>query len=1115
KSCLAELGKIFRARRAAIFQFRENFTTLNGIMEWCDKGVSCLLPEFGNFDSGNFQWWVYKLQNSENIIIEDITTLPAEADQEKQFFEAAKIKSVIAFPLQVDYEMFGFVVLDMSDVKSKITDFEIQFLRFIADMISLYFYRMQIGKVVQDIEQRYRDLIELTYSAVVIHRDGKILYINQKGAELVGATNSSEIVGKSIFSFVHPADSNLLKQRFNKDSGNRIFPLVEQKHIKLDGEVLYIEVASMVMNYQGKNAYLSVVRDISHRKKVEIALKESEQRYRTLFESSPEGIILIDLSGKVLMANHTAFLIFGFKNIEEMMETSIDSLYYVVPEHKSLAIEKTREIIDTGVVNRFIINARTKQKNIITIEMHNSLIRDNEGNPTAIMGFFHDITHQKRMENELRESKERYQLLVDNQIDLVVKVDREGRFLFVSPSYCETFGKTEDELLGKHFMPLVHEDDREKTEQAMKNLYVPPYTCSVEQRAMTKNGWRWLSWIDKAILDKNNQVLEIIGLGRDIHEKKMMEFKLRASEERFRELAELLPEIVFEMDLEGNFTFVNRIAFDKTGYSPDDLEKGINVMNLVIPEEGNRAKENMEKNIKGEFVENREYTLVRKDGITFPVIARTTNIKHNGRVVGIRGIINDISDLKQAEDALRISEQRFRDIIERSIDGYYFINTKGEIVYLNAAAEKIFRFLNNEMNNKELFHYFESDSKLLESMRKKFSQIMGGKTESWDEIELQDSVNKTYWIGYNGRRVIENGIVIGIEGFVKDITKQKMSEIELRNSEARYRTLFKNIPYEVFNLNSNGHFRDANVQFLKKWGNLLKKKTFKSPNELLLYKTIQQLVDKIRVSGKAVQHEFEIKENNESIFYRLIISPIVPSENFIIGFVGLNIDITDQIEAIEKTKNFSARLVQIQEDEREHISREIHDNLGQILTALKFELTTAESALNTDIELSHKKLSDSHKTLSKAIIEARNLCSSLRPHLLDDFGLDIALKDYLKEFSQKWKFDVDMRIDTISGLLKKDEEISLYRVAQEALNNILKYAKATKVFVELYKQNDKIVLLIKDNGRGFDIQRINNSNQLHLGLIGMRERVEYLNGEFIVNSEISKGTEIKAVIPAK
>ena len=112
--------------------------------------------------------------------------------------------------------------------------------------------------------------------------------------------------------------------------------------------------------------------------------------------------------------------------------------------------------------------------------------------------------------------KKNYRLLVENQNELVVKIDLEGRFLFVSPSYCNVFGKTEQELLGQSFWPLVHEDDLEAAMQALRDVQKPPYTTYTEQRALTKSGWLWLSWSDKAIRDEHGAVVAIIGVGRDV-----------------------------------------------------------------------------------------------------------------------------------------------------------------------------------------------------------------------------------------------------------------------------------------------------------------------------------------------------------------------------------------------------------------------------------------------------------------------------------------------------------------------------------------------------------------------------------------------------------------------
>ncbi|MFO7729067.1 MAG: PAS domain S-box protein [Desulfonatronovibrio sp.] len=143
-----------------------------------------------------------------------------------------------------------------------------------------------------------------------------------------------------------------------------------------------------------------------------------------------------------------------------------------------------------------------------------------------------DITQRKNYEEALRRSEAKYRLLIENQTDLVVKVDPEGKFEFVSKSYCDLFGKEEDELLGQNFMPLVHEDDQEKTAQAMQKLYEPPYCCYLEQRVFTRNGMRWLAWSDKAILDDENNVVSIVGVGRDITDVKKAESDRLAMERR-------------------------------------------------------------------------------------------------------------------------------------------------------------------------------------------------------------------------------------------------------------------------------------------------------------------------------------------------------------------------------------------------------------------------------------------------------------------------------------------------------------------------------------------------------------------------------------------------------
>ncbi|HVP67743.1 MAG TPA: PAS domain S-box protein [Anaeromyxobacteraceae bacterium] len=141
-----------------------------------------------------------------------------------------------------------------------------------------------------------------------------------------------------------------------------------------------------------------------------------------------------------------------------------------------------------------------------------------------------DVGARRQAEQALRRSEQRYRHLVENQQDLIVEADVDGRVRFASPSYCRLFGKSIEEVVGQHFMPLVHAEDRGATLQALEKLFLPPHTCTVEQRAMTPGGWRWLAWSDQAVLDENGEVVSIVAVGRDVTTQRAMEERLRQSE---------------------------------------------------------------------------------------------------------------------------------------------------------------------------------------------------------------------------------------------------------------------------------------------------------------------------------------------------------------------------------------------------------------------------------------------------------------------------------------------------------------------------------------------------------------------------------------------------------
>jgi len=270
----------------------------------------------------------------------------------------------------------------------------------------------------------------------------------------------------------------------------------------------------------------------------------------------------------------------------------------------------------------------------------------------------HEIELRKQAVEALRESEERYRLLIENQTDMVVKFNTQGELLFVSPSYCKTFDKTQDELLGKKFIPLIHEDDRETVERAIGKAYQPPYTGYVEERAKTRDGWRWQAWLNTAVLNEASEVEAIVAVGRDITDQKQTGDALRKSEEKLRTIIEHTNELFYIHDKEHTLTYVSQTSEDLFGYTPEEMmikwtelatDNPINQKGLEITEKGIAT---------GEKQASYLLELEKKDGTKVLLEIDESPVKDaTGKVVAISGAARDVTEQKRTEQRLLKSEK--------------------------------------------------------------------------------------------------------------------------------------------------------------------------------------------------------------------------------------------------------------------------------------------------------------------------------------------------------------------------------------------------------------------------------------------------------------------------
>ncbi len=398
------------------------------------------------------------------------------------------------------------------------------------------------------------------------------------------------------------------------------------------------------------------------RKQAVQKLLESEKTYREIYNASSEAIFIFNIeTGKILDVNQATLEMFQ-DSYENVLQTNVNDL---VADNGLLDKRTFIEIIQLAVEAPQDLEIRLAkpggEKFWAEITLKKAMIYGAE----RVIGIFRDISVRKDSEQLLKENEEKYRMIVEGQNDLIVKVDTNRKLLFVSLSYCKMFGKTEEELFGEEFVPMVHEEDKVSTQLAMEKLFKPPYSCYLEQRAKTKDGWRWLAWSNNAILNEQGEVSEIVGVGRDITYQKMVENALRESEERFRSIVQNLSDVVFLLDENANIKYVTPSSVEYLGLAVEEM-LGYNLKELIHPDDRWLAEENIQLHINGS-----DYTIPYEVRMKYSNTSyRVFEVKSQSMLnhPSVRSIIFTVSDItdrkimeKQILDAIIKTEEKERE----------------------------------------------------------------------------------------------------------------------------------------------------------------------------------------------------------------------------------------------------------------------------------------------------------------------------------------------------------------------------------------------------------------------------------------------------------------------
>ncbi len=944
---------------------------------------------------------------------------------------------------------------------------------------------------------------------------------------------------------------------------------VRQELAAMEEGRTFLEAEFTVRTYRSENTPVSIrwqvvpgyehdygrifisVFDLTEKKETENAAKRSATQYRELADSITDFFYAMDNDLKYTYWNTASQRILGFTSKQVIGK----SIYELFPEIKGTEAEKAyREVLKTGTPQsldyKYSINGKD---HIFELSVYPSM------GGTSV--FAKDITERIQIQDALKESEERFRSIFEQAATGMVTGTDFGGFSQVNPAFCHMLGYTVDEMMRLSIAEITHPDDREATKlEIMEVASGRKQVIRMEKRYIRKDGCTvWGHTTAVWIFDERRRPAYFIAIIQDITEQKHFEAALEQSEERFRLLFEKAPLSYQSLDRNGFFIDVNQTWLETLGYSREEVI-GHWFGDFMTPASQEAVKRKFPQFLKAGEIHNAEFEMIRKDGA--PIL-----VSFDGRIGYDREdkfkqthcIFIDISERRRAEEALRESEQRYRNLFENSPVSLWeedFSQLKQHLAdlknagvndlrtYLTEHPEEVWKCVSMvrilDINNRTVKLYGAKNKKELLG---NLNRIAGENTleTHLDSILAVDN-NSLYFemeainTDLRGKKLyvaLKWSVIPGYEQTyervlvsIQDITRLKLMQEKLLETADLLTKTFDSMSEAIMVVDfSNRTIISCNAAVKEVFGYMPEELKGKNTRVLHIddehYLKFEELIGS-NINQPEVNHwEYKLRrKDGKIIFTEHAVSPLKTSNGQKSVLVSVVRDVTERKKNLDQLRKsqrqlraLAARLQDIREDERKTIAREIHDDLGQALTVMQIDLLWFLNHLSEDKEVILRKIKFLSKFIDITVEKVQSITRELRPSLLDNLGLEAALEWEGKEFQKRSGILCEVSLRNSKLELNTKISTNLYRIFQEALTNIIRHAQATHVEVKLKESSGEIRLSIKDNGIGIDEERINSSESL--GLLGMQERANSLAGKLIIESIKNQGTTIEAVVPIK
>lgn len=712
--------------------------------------------------------------------------------------------------------------------------------------------------------------------------------------------------------------------------------------------------------------------------------------------------------------------------------------------------------------------------------------------------------------------------------------DLQGRFVRTNPAFQQMTGLSEAALRGESCASLIHPEDFPHYQAMLEELLDDRRAAfRMVMRYRTQAGSVcWVRCTVSLLQEGRAAARYIVARTEDITESWLRQKQLRERIEPFHLLvASVTDYAIFILDTEGRVNSWNVGAERIKGYIADEIV-GQHFSRFYLPEDvllGKPARELEAALAHGRFED--EGWRLRKDGTAFWANVIITPMRdETGALRGFAKVTRDLTARRQLEERLRESEARLQAFLNHSPAVIFLKDVEGRYLHVNAKFQQRFGLSGEQVIGRSDAALFEPEQATAFSANDREVLARGAPLEFEETARYTEGLRTSMVSKFPVRDPV--GRTLGIGGIATDITEYKRTQDALRISEQGFRELVDILPIAVYTCDAAGHIESRNRQAMDLWG-----RAPRLGNEPDLFCGAYRLYTP---EGASLPHPecpmAEVLRTGRAVFDREIVIerpdgsrrtavvnsiPRRDAQGTLTGAINCLMDITDRKRAEHHLKEYSEqlrvlsnRLVELQEEGRLALSRELHDRVGQNLSALNINLSIVMGQLPDAIrDQVGARLKDSQELVEATVDVITDVMANLRPPLLDDYGLLPALKSIAGQFARRTGIDVSVRGPARLTGLSQQVEISLCRIVQESLTNLAKYARAENVKIEIAMPPEQITLTIADDGIGFDPNvHAPHNGRTGWGMLTMRERAVALGGTLTIDSEPGLGTRVTVTL---